>query len=81
MNVHDLKCWPAYFDAIKAGTKKFEVRLNDRDYRVGDVLILRRFDPESNAYNGDKMERVVTYIMHGGQFGIAPDHCVMAIGD
>lgn len=45
MTEHHLKCWPEYFAAIKDGTKTFEVRQADRDYCVGDVLILHEFEP------------------------------------
>ena len=39
-----LKCLPEYFDAILAGRKTFEVRIDDRTprYEVGDVLELVR---------------------------------------
>lgn len=41
MIVHTLNCDPASFGAIDAGDKLFEVRLEDRNYRVGDWLDLR----------------------------------------
>ena len=27
---HDLKIWPEFFEAMKAGHKRFEIRLNDQ---------------------------------------------------
>lgn len=45
MKEHELKCWPAFFDDVASGKKTFEVRQNDRDYKVGDVLFLREFEP------------------------------------
>lgn len=47
--VHHLKTWPAEFNAVRAGVKPFEHRKNDRNYKVGDLLILRKFDPEKFA--------------------------------
>lgn len=44
--VHFLKTWREYFAAVVDGRKKCEVRWDDRDYRVGDVLILCEHDPE-----------------------------------
>lgn len=44
---HDLKCWPGSFEAIMHGEKTFEYRKNDRDFQVGDVLILHEFIPPS----------------------------------
>ncbi len=40
MKVHELKTWPESFRAVRAGAKTHEVRKNDRDFRVGDVLVL-----------------------------------------
>lgn len=41
---HSLKAWPASFRDVRSGKKKFEVRIFDRDYAVGDTLRLREFD-------------------------------------
>lgn len=38
---HDVKCLPEYFGAVKSGTKKFELRYDDRHYSVGDQYILK----------------------------------------
>jgi hypothetical protein len=42
MIVHTLNCDPEPFDLITADEKRFEVRLGDRNYQVGDWLDLRR---------------------------------------
>lgn len=49
---HDLKIWPEHFAAVVSGDKTFEVRVNDRDYQVGDVLHLQEYDPEDERYSG-----------------------------
>ena len=79
MSTHDLKTWPDYYDSIAIGVKTFEVRKNDRDYRAGDTLILLRYDHKKRNYTGERMEKIVRYVMYGGQFGVARDYCVMAI--
>jgi len=43
---HELKCHPIYFERIVSGQKKFEVRKNDRNFQVGDTLLLKEYDPE-----------------------------------
>ena len=41
--IHRLKCWEENFDAIVAGKKTAEARVEeDRTFRVGDQLELRR---------------------------------------
>lgn len=42
---HKLKTWPDYFQAVWEGRKKFDLRRDDRDYQVGDMLLLREYDP------------------------------------
>ncbi len=43
--VHTLKTWPEPWRAVREGRKTFEVRIDDRGYMVGDVLLLQLFDP------------------------------------
>lgn len=42
---HKLKCWPEFFIVVQGGLKNFEIRKNDRDYKVGDELVLQEFSP------------------------------------
>ena len=79
---HDLKCWPAPFQALYDELKTFEWRLNDRDYEVGDILLLREWDPNSGdagQYTGRELKRLVTYILRGGKFGMPKKYVVMSV--
>ena len=76
---HTLKTWPEFFAAIRSGEKTFEARKADRDYQVGDVLILTEWVPETGKPTGEFEERTVTYMLHGGQFGIEEGHVIMGI--
>lgn len=44
MKIHELKLDTEYFDDVKSGLKTFEIRKNDRDFKVGDVLALTAFE-------------------------------------
>jgi len=79
MKKHELKTWPDYFYRVFAGSKKFEVRKNDRDFQIGDQLHLREYDPNTNEYTGRDLYKTVTYILHGGEFGIEKGYCVMSL--
>lgn len=59
--VHELKILPKYFEAVRDGSKTFELRKNDRDYKYGDYLALREWDGEE--YTGRAMLVIVTYIL------------------
>lgn len=50
MKKHELKIWPQYYSRVKDGSKTFEVRDNDRDFKWGDKVYLREWDPELNDY-------------------------------
>ena len=42
--VHSVKCKSMYFHDVVRGVKRFEVRYNDRNYQVGDLLVLCELD-------------------------------------
>ena len=68
MKTHELKTWPGYFSAIAQGRKRFELRFNDRDFAVGDVLHLRSWNNETEEYDGRELLAAVDYFLsvHGG---------------
>jgi hypothetical protein len=43
---HELKLHPRYFNRVASGQKPFEIRKNDRDFQVGDTVLLKEYDPE-----------------------------------
>ena len=45
MASHELKSWPKFFSPMMDGSKTFEIRNNDRNFQVGDLLILKEFEP------------------------------------
>ena len=79
--VHRLKTWPWYFQEVAAGRKNFEVRrCDDRDFKVGDTLILLEYDPRLSKFTGNMVSRKVTYILYGKDFAaINKKFCVMSL--
>lgn len=78
MTRHELKTWPQYFAAVRSGKKRFEIRRNDREFAVGDVLVLREFDPEQDVYTGQVEERQITFLLSEEDYGVI--HGFVAIG-
>ena len=62
--IHDLKILPRYFDLVKRGIKNFEVRKNDRDFEVGDMLELLEWDDKEHKYTGRNERRKIIYILN-----------------
>lgn len=59
---HELKILPEYFEAVVSGRKQFEIRENDRDFKVGDLLILREYDIWVDEFTGNSYKAEITYI-------------------
>lgn len=74
---HYLKIIPEFFNAIISEKKKFEVRLNDRDYKVNDILYLKEFDAQTWEYTGRVCECLVSYIMTNCEFSYISDKYVI----
>jgi Domain of unknown function (DUF3850) len=66
--VHELKTLKPYFQDIYSGVKKFEVRFNDRNFQVNDLLGLEEFDDIEQTYTGRYIIRRVTYILSDPMF-------------
>lgn len=60
---HELKTWPIYFKCIFMGDETFELRKNDRDFQINDVLELKEYDPDKEEYTGRILYIKVGYIL------------------
>lgn len=58
---HNLKTWPEYFEDVLHGVKKFEIRRDDRGFRVGDILELVEYLPEPDEFTGRHLHAEVIY--------------------
>jgi ASC-1-like (ASCH) protein len=63
LQVHELKIRPEYFDSVSRGKKSFEIRRGDRQYKLGDILVLREYVEQSQRYTGREVRVAVTYIL------------------
>lgn len=90
MTTHNLKTWSCYFTEVLAGNKTFELRKNDRDYKIGDILNLIEVDEinfELDMVNqtrhypptGRTCTAKITYILEGGQFGLDKDYVILGM--
>lgn len=84
MTKHSVKISPAYFDAVKNGLKTFEIRKLDRDYKIGDTLVLSEWIPgiyETGSYSGRRVNVAITYILSYDDFsaGIKDGYGILGI--
>lgn len=78
MAKHHLKTWPKPFLALWGGEKTFEVRKNDRNYQVGDRLVMQEWYPDSETWGERIVSADVAYILDGG-FGLQDGYVCMAL--
>ncbi len=78
MELHELKTILPYFQHIKDGKKTFEVRYNDRGFKIGDQLKLYEYDPILRIYTGRYNLVNINYILESFS-GLERGYIVMAI--
>lgn len=60
---HELKTWEEYFEEVRNGNKKFEMRYNDRDFHQGDIVILKEWIPGEEKFTGREMAFEIGYVL------------------
>jgi len=80
MKTHYLKATPEYFQDVKSGKKLFEVRFNDRDFKVGDILVLQEWLPHTEQYSGDEITKKITYILDDKVY-CSPGYVILSLGE
>jgi len=84
---HDLKTDSVVFEQTRLGVKNFEIRFNDRDFKVGDTLVLLETvhsgedmkDGRDLMYTKRKINKTVKYILEGGCYGLAEGWVILAV--
>ena len=66
--IHQLKQAGIYFEDVISGKKPFEVRKNDRNFKVGDYLGLNELDPNGVETGRSALFRV-SYVLE------SPEYC------
>ncbi|WP_425962671.1 DUF3850 domain-containing protein [Rhizobium nepotum] len=86
MTTHTLKSWPQFFNPILAGTRTSDMRLKtDRDFAIGDHMVLEEFDPFGGGYTGRKATVEITHIISNetpcalSSAVLDNDYCVLSI--
>lgn len=77
--LHVLKIREKYLKDIEKGIKTFELRKNDRDYQVNDLI---RF-VDANGQNHSKSSKYlyeITYILKNvPEYGLNEDYCILGL--
>ena len=77
-NTHELKILPKWFEDVQSHKKNFEIRKADRDFNIGDYLILKEW--ERDKYTGRYVVRQIEYIYKGdGKYGLSEDYWILGL--
>ena len=78
---HTIKAWPHFFAALERGDKNFEVRRDDRNYKIGDLLEIHEYDPSyGHTRRCPPLLFDVTYVLMAEDFpALMPGFVIMGI--
>lgn len=74
--IHELKTINPYFQKSYEKQKTFEVRNNDRNFKVGDIVRLNEYHEKRNFFSGRYVEGVITYILREYSDALNANYCV-----
>jgi len=78
---HTLKCLIVFFQPKWDKCKTFEIRKNDRNYKVNDKIKIREcyYSEGECIYTGRYVIEVITYVLHGAtQYGLMHGYCILS---
>lgn len=76
--VHDIKIGKEFFEDVKNNVKTFELRKNDRNYKVGEILELHEY--EAGEETGKTCRKLITYMLK--EFtGLQDGYCILGLKD
>lgn len=80
MKLHELKIKEDYFNAILKGDKTFELRKNDKNYQVSDLIHFIKTDGLEYSSGYSKYVYKITYILKDvPEYGLDKDYCILGI--
>ena len=88
MTLHELKILHEYLIDVSIGKKTFELRKNDRDYQVGDLIRFIDIREDDSTANKNQIEPNIdentlyriTYVLKDVEkYGLDKDYCILAI--
>lgn len=77
---HDLKIKKEYFQAIIDNKKSFELRKNDRDYKIGDYIKFKVINDTGEIIFISPDYWYITYILKDvPEYGLMDGYCILGI--
>lgn len=78
MALIEKKILPRFYKGVASQKKTFELRKDEDNIQVGDILHLREWDGEK--YTGHQCKREVTYILRNcSEYGLMDGYCIIGM--
>lgn len=74
--IHEIKIAHEYYDDVAAGIKRFELRKNDRNYKVNDSLKMTEY--KAGEPTGRVLNAVIVYMLED-YTGLEEGYCILGI--
>lgn len=80
--VIEIKTEPKYFELVKTGFKLNELRKNDRNYQIGDYVVMAEVKP-IDGYTGRAIGARINWIVEGeeAERWMLPGHCNFGLSE
>lgn len=84
MKLHELKIKHKYLFQVNSGRKTFELRKNDRDYQVGDLIHFIDLKDEKPSVldqiiDTDALYKITYVLKDVPEYGLDKDYCILGI--
>ena len=79
MKLHYLKIKPEYYEEVRRGSKKAELRKNDRDYQVGDIIKFIVIDDKGNETRTDRYYEITHILKDVPEYGLQDGYAILSI--
>ena len=72
---HELKIDPKYFELVQDGIKNWEIRKNDRKFKVGDIVRLKEYQNDTFT----NRELIRRFIGIFDEFGLDKGYVILTL--
>lgn len=73
--IHNIKIKPEYYVKVLTGAKTFELRKNDRNYCIGDIVNLMEWDDD--GCTGRHYMITISYVLKDCmEYGLMDGYCI-----
>lgn len=76
MMLHELKIKYKYYVDVYLGYKTFELRKDDRGYKIGDLI---KFDIVDEKFTDNTFYRITYVLRNVPEYGLNNDYCILSI--